>query len=78
MARTGRRDRGLISKLDATSKPVWFVRLHHEGKAGQFGSFPNKTKAREFNEKAKLEQKEGRFFPERYQHGGYHFPHKTA
>ena len=42
-------------------------------KAGRrrFGSFPNKTKAREFYEKAKLEQKEGRFFPERYQIGGY-------
>jgi len=42
-------------------------------KAGdcRFGSFPNKTKAREFYEKAKLEQKEGRFFPERYQPGGY-------
>src|SRR6185295_1443574 len=35
------------------------------------GSFPNKTKAREFYEKAKLEQAEGRFFPERFQQGGY-------
>jgi len=50
---------------------VWFVRLYHEGRDRRFGSFPNKTKAREFYEKAKLEQKEGRFFPERYQHGGY-------
>lgn len=71
MARIGRRDRGLISKPDSMNKPVWFVRLYHEGKARQFGSFPNKTKAREFYEKAKLEQKDGRFFPERYQHGGY-------
>lgn len=36
------------------------------GRERQFGSFPTKTKAREFYEKAKLEQKEGRFFPERY------------
>jgi hypothetical protein len=60
-----------MSKLDSTSKRVWFVRLYHEGRERRFGSFPNKTKAREFYEKAKLEQKEGRFFPERYQHGGY-------
>ncbi|MBS0151673.1 MAG: site-specific integrase [Nitrospira sp.] len=71
MARKGRLDRGLISKPGPTGKPVWYVRLWHESKARQFGSFPNKTKAREFFEKAKLEQKDGRFFPERYQHGGY-------
>ncbi|MBX3326874.1 MAG: site-specific integrase [Nitrospira sp.] len=71
MARAGRKDRGLLSKLDTSGKPVWFVRLYHEGRERRFGSFPNKTKAREFYEKAKLEQKEGRFFPERYQHGGY-------
>lgn len=70
MARPGRKDRGLLSKPDTTGKPVWFVRLYHEGRDRRFGSFPNKTKAREFYEKAKLEQKEGRFFPERYQHGG--------
>lgn len=71
MARTGRKDRGLLSKPDSTGKPVWFVRLYHGGRERRFGSFPTKTKAREFYEKAKLEQKEGRFFPERYQHGGY-------
>lgn len=71
MARKGRLDRGLMSKLDSAGKRVWFVRLYHEGRERRFGSFPNKTKAREFYEKAKLEQKEGRFFPERYQHGGY-------
>lgn len=71
MARKGRLDRGLLSKLDSTGKRVWFVRLYHEGRDRRFGSFPNKTKAREFYEKAKLEQKEGRFFPERYQVGGY-------
>lgn len=71
MARTGRKDRGLLSRPDSTGKPVWYVRLYHEGKERRFGSFSSKTKAREFYEKAKLEQKEGRFFPERYQHGGY-------
>jgi len=47
------------------------VRLWHEGRERRFGSFPTKTKAREFYEKSKLEQHEGRFFPERYQHGGF-------
>jgi integrase len=46
------------------------VRLYHEGKERRFGSFKNKTEARDFYEKAKQEQKQGRFFPERYQHGG--------
>lgn len=77
MARAGRKDRGLLSKPDSTGKPgkrvklLWYVRLYHEGRERRFGSFPSKTKAREFYEKAKLEQKEGRFFPERYQIGGY-------
>lgn len=71
MARAGRKDRGLVSKVDTTGKLVWFVRLYHEGRDRRFGSFPNKTKAREFYEKSKLEQKEGKFFPERYQQGGF-------
>jgi len=71
MARAGRKDRGLLSRVDAAGTRLWYVRLWHEGRERRFGSFPNKTKAREFYEKAKLEQKEGRFFPERYQHGGY-------
>lgn len=71
MARAERKDRGLLRKPDLTGKLVWFVRLYHEGRERRFGSVPTKTKAREFYEKAKLEQKEGRFFPERYQHGGY-------
>ena len=71
MARKGRQDRGLYQRTNAQGKAVWYVRLYHEGKERHFGSFPTKTKAREFYEKAKTEQKEGRFFPERYQHGGY-------
>src|SRR5580765_5275612 len=70
MARAGRRDRGLLSKKDSTGKALWYVRLYHEGKERRFGSFKNKTEARDFYEKAKQEQKQGRFFPERYQHGG--------
>lgn len=71
MARAGRKDRGLLSKPDATGKPLWYVRLYHEGRERRFGSFLNKTQARDFYEKAKQEQKSGRFFPERYQRGGY-------
>lgn len=60
-----------MSKTDSAGKVVWYVRLQHEGRERRFGSFPTKTKAREFYQKAKTEQHEGRFFPERYQHGGY-------
>lgn len=72
MARAGRKDRGLMPKKDAEGKVVgWIVRLYHEGRERRFGSFDTKTAARDFYEKAKQEQKQGRFFPERYQHGGY-------
>ena len=71
MARAGRKDRGLLSKKDSTGKPVWYVRLYHEGRERRFGSFSTKTAARDFYEKAKQEQQTGRFFPERYQQGGY-------
>ena len=69
MARAGRKDRGLLAKKDSTGRTVWYVRLYHEGRAREFGSFKTKTQAREFYEKAKSEQKTGPFFPERYQLG---------
>jgi hypothetical protein len=65
MARAGRKDRGLLAKKDSTGKPVWYVRIYHEGRERRFGSFSTKTAARDFYEKAKQEQKTGRFFPER-------------
>ena len=71
MARLGRRDRGLLSRTNAAGEKVWYVRLWHEGREKRFGSFPTKTKAREFYERAKLEQHEGRFQPEKYHHGGH-------
>ena len=70
MARKGRLDRGLLCRKDTTGKPLWYVRLYHEGKERRFGSFKTKTQARDFYEKAKQEQKVGRFFPERYHAGG--------
>lgn len=66
MARKGRQDRGLYQRQDAQGNTTWYVRLAHQGKDCRFGSFPTKTKARMFYEKAKTEQHEGRFFPERY------------
>ena len=78
MARAGRKDRGLLPKKDQEGKIVgWMVRLHHEGRERRFGSFTTKTQARDFYEKAKQEQKQGRFFPERYQHGGYELIQET-
>jgi integrase len=71
MARAGRKDRGLLAKKDSIGKTLWHVRLYHEGKERRFGSFSTKTAARDFYEKAKQEQQTGRFFPERYQQGGY-------
>lgn len=71
MARKGRVDRGLLRKADSSGKPVWYVRLWHEGRERRFGSFLTKTEARQFYEKAKQEQRIGRFFPERYQMGGH-------
>ena len=50
---------------------MWYVRLYNDGKERRFGAFKNKTEARDFYEKAKQEQKQGLFFPERYQRGGY-------
>jgi len=72
MARRGRLDKGLeVAKRDNSGKPVaWNVRLYHNGRERQFGSFDTKTAAREFYNKAKLEQKAEKFFPERYQKGG--------
>jgi len=71
MARKGRVDRGLFLKPDSQGKLKWYVRLYHEGKEQRFGAFPTKTKGREFYEKAKLDQQEGRFFPERYKRAGH-------
>jgi site-specific recombinase XerD len=70
MARAGRKDRGLLSKKDSTGKLLWYARLYHEGREQRFGAFPNKTEARAFYEKAKQQQRNGRFFPEQYRHGG--------
>ena len=50
MARKGRVDRGLMQKEDVNGKLVWYVRLYRHGKEHRFGSFPTKTKAREFYE----------------------------
>jgi hypothetical protein len=63
MARAGRKDRGLLSKTDAAGKLKWYARLYHEGKEQRFGPFKDKTEARNFYNKAKHDQLQGRFFP---------------
>lgn len=70
MARKGRVDRGLVQRKDAAGKPIWYVRLWDEGKERWFGGFTTKTQARQFYEGRKLEQREGRFFPNQYQRRG--------
>ncbi len=77
MARKGRQDRGLMQRTDKQGKSAWYVRLYHDGKERRFGSFPTKTKAREFYEKAKTEQKEERFFPELHQVRGQVMAHEV-
>ncbi len=70
MARKGRVDRGLLPVKNTENKVVsWRVRLYHEGRERRFGPFPTKTQAREFYNKAKHDQRERRFFPERHQQG---------
>ena len=44
----------------------WWVRLYHYGREHRFGVFPNKTSAGLFYQKAKREQVEQRFDPDRY------------
>lgn len=70
MARKSRQDRGLLQRKYAQGKPCLYVRLFHNGRERWFGSFSTKTKAREFYDKGKTEQHEGRFFPERYHQQG--------
>jgi len=67
MARAGRKDRGLVLRRNTAGDKAWYVRLYHHGKEEWFGSFAAKTAARNFYEDAKKEQRDGRFFPERYQ-----------
>ncbi len=66
MARKGRIDRGLVQKINAAGKTVWYVRLQHQGREQWFGGFDTKTKARHFYENRKKEQRENRFFPDEY------------
>ena len=66
MARKGRVDRGLVEKVNAAGKPVWYVRLQHLGREQWFGAFLKKTAARHFYEERKKEQREQRLFPQQY------------
>jgi integrase len=65
MARKGRLDRGLYQRPNAQGKLEWHVRLVHNGKEYRTGAFPTKTKAREYYENAKTQQRDDKFFPDR-------------
>lgn len=70
MARANRKDRGLYVRTLKDGSTVWGVRLAVHGRMLRFSPFPTKTTARDFYEKAKTEQREGRFFPEKYHQKG--------
>lgn len=66
MARKDRKDRGLFTRKLKDGRLVWGVRIAVQGRMLRFSPFAHKGEARAFYEKAKTEQREGRFFPERY------------
>lgn len=70
MARANRKDRGLYARTLKDGSTVWGVRVAVHGRMLRFSPFPTKTSARDFYEKTKTEQREGRFFPEKYQAKG--------
>lgn len=70
MARKGRQDRGLYVRTLRDGTDVWGVRLSVNGRMLRYSPFPTKSQARAFYEKAKTEQREGRFFPGQYQPKG--------
>lgn len=70
MARTGRKDRGLYVRTLKDGSTVWGVRIAVHGRMLRFSPFPTKTTARDFYEKVKTEQREGRFSPEKYHKKG--------
>lgn len=67
MARAHRKDRGLYVRTLRDGTEVWGVRLAVQGRMLRFSPFSTKSQARAFYEKSKAEQREGRFFPNRYQ-----------
>jgi len=56
-------DRGLYSRRNKAGDRVWYVRAGLNGRMRHFGSFPSKTKAREFYERAKTLTREQRINP---------------
>lgn len=65
MARLGSIDRGLLSRVNARGKRLWYVRLSIDGRMRQFGSFTSKEKARAFYETTRTRRREQALFPGR-------------
>jgi integrase len=63
MARKGGKDRGIVEKPKGSGK--WWVRLYVNGRE-QRHRCDNKTQAKNLYDRLKVEQREGRLFPERY------------
>lgn len=60
MARKGNKDRGIVFKDGA-----WWVRLYVNGQEKWYRA-DNKSQARALYSRIKSEQREGRYFPERF------------
>jgi len=63
MARKGEKNKGVFERPKDSG--IWWVRLTHEGREHRF-KVGNISKAKAFYRKAKVEQKEKRFQPEKY------------
>ena len=69
MARLGGRDRGLFQRHRADGKLVWGVRIAVHGRLRKFSPFATKVEATDFRDQARTEQRQRRFFPDRYRKG---------
>jgi hypothetical protein len=73
MARKGGKARCIVEKPTGSGK--WWVRLYVNGRE-QRHRCDNKTQAKNLYERLKVEQREGRLFPERYR--ARHQPYRQA
>src|SRR5687768_7664912 len=66
MARAGGKDKGIFQRKD---RPGWWTRIyvHEDGRVKEYAfRCDTKTQAKNLYDKLKVEQREGRFFPEKY------------
>ena len=63
VARLGSIDRGLLSRVNAKGKRLWYVRLSIRGVMRQIGTFTSKEKARAYYETTRSRLREQALFP---------------